>query len=119
MPESQQAEAPVSANDVNVTAIKPHKSANAKKEYRVLCCGNSWQDLLIIPLCLLGVYTLLGALFALCTRSVLQTDDTNTALWMFFVFYVFFIAMLGLVLGTVAYNRKMLKAHENDNPEDL
>ncbi|POM65486.1 Hypothetical protein PHPALM_18789, partial [Phytophthora palmivora] len=99
MPESQQAEAPVAVSDVNVTAVKPHK-ASKKKEYRPLCCGNSWQDLLIIPLCLLGVYTLLGALFALCTRSVLQTDDTNTALWAFFVFYVFFIAILGLVLGT-------------------
>ncbi|KAG7389546.1 hypothetical protein PHYPSEUDO_010191 [Phytophthora pseudosyringae] len=114
--QAQPAEIPVSADDVNVTAIKP---GNKKSEYRVLCCGNSWQDLLVIPVCLAWVYALLGALFALCTRSVLQTDDTNTALWMFFVFYAFFIAMLGLVLGTVAYNRKMLKAHENDVPEDL
>lgn len=117
--QAQQAEAPVSANDVNVTAIKPHKSVNKKDEYQVLCCGNSWQDLLIIPLSLIGVYVLLGALFALCTRSVLQTDDTNTALWTFFVFYAFFVFMLGLVLGTVAYNRKMLKAHEDDDHEDL
>ncbi|KAH7484192.1 uncharacterized protein KRP23_3263 [Phytophthora ramorum] len=123
MPESQhvepqQQQAPVSINDVNVAAVKPHKHST-KKQYRVLCCGNSWQDLLIIPLCLIGVYTLLGALFALCTRSVLQTDDTNTALWIFFVFYAFFVAMLGLVLGIVAYNRKMLKAHEDDDPEEL
>ncbi|KAG3118298.1 hypothetical protein PI124_g1368 [Phytophthora idaei] len=126
MPESQhaeaqahQAEAPVSADDVTVAAVKPHKSSSKKSDYRVLCCGNSWQDLLIIPLCLIGVYALLGALFALCTRSVLQTDDTNTALWVFFVFYAFFVFVLALVLGTVAYNRKMLKSREEDDPEDL
>ncbi|KAK1945498.1 hypothetical protein P3T76_002546 [Phytophthora citrophthora] len=116
--EYAQVETPVFTEDINVTEVKPHK-ASKKKEYRALCCGNSWQDLLIIPLCLIGVYALLGALFALCTRSVLQTDDTNTALWMFFVFYAFFIFLLALVLGTVAYNRKMLKAHEDDDPEDL
>jgi hypothetical protein len=116
--DAQQTEMAVSANDVSVAAVKPHK-ASKKKEYRVLCCGNSWQDLLVIPLCLFGVYALLGALFALCTRSVLQTDDTNTALWMFFVFYAFFVFVLGLVLGTVAYNRKLLQAHENDEPGDL
>ncbi|OWZ16221.1 hypothetical protein PHMEG_00010007 [Phytophthora megakarya] len=119
MAESQQAEAPLDLTDVSVTAVKPHK-ARKKAAYRILCCGNSLQDLLIIPACLIGVYTLLGALFALCTRSVLQTDDTNTALWAFFVFYVFFIAVLGAVLGTVAYNHKMLKEHEDDDDlEDL
>ncbi|KAG7400480.1 hypothetical protein PHYBOEH_005508 [Phytophthora boehmeriae] len=123
MPESQQGgpqhvESPVSADYVDVTAIKPIKTPAKKKEYRVLCCGNSWQDLLVIPLCLVGVYTLLGALFALCTRAVLQTDDTNTALWSFFIIYVCFIFVLGLVLGTVAYNRKMLKDHENDDPNE-
>ncbi|KAL7694476.1 putative GPCR family 3 protein [Plasmopara halstedii] len=113
-------EVAVSTDDVNFTTVKPHKSSTTKKnEYRVLCCGNSWQDLLIIPLCIIGVYALLGALFALCTRSVLQTDDTNTALWVFFVFYAFFVFLLASVLGTVAYNRKMLKAHENDDPENL
>lgn len=116
--QAQQTEVAVSADDVNVTTVKPHKSSASKKnEYRVLCCGNSWQDLLIIPVCLIGVYALLGALFALCTRSVLQTDDTNTALWVFFVFYAFFVFVLGLVLGTVAYNRKMLKAYEDDDPD--
>ncbi|ETP43871.1 hypothetical protein F442_09500 [Phytophthora nicotianae P10297] len=117
--QAQHAEVPVSADDVAVAAIKPQKTPSKKNEYRPLCCGNSWQDLIIIPICLMGVYALLGALFALCTRSVLQTDDTNTALWVFFVFYVFFIFMLALVLGTVAYNRKMLKAHQDDEPEDL
>ncbi|KAE9358652.1 hypothetical protein PF008_g2591 [Phytophthora fragariae] len=116
--ETQQADAPVAASDINVTAVKPHK-ASKKKEYRVLCCGNSWQDLIIIPVCLLGVYTMLGAIFALCTRAVLQTDDTNTALWTFFVFYAFFLFMLAVVLGTVAYNRKMLKEFEEEDPEDL
>lgn len=116
MPESQQAE-PISLADVSVAAVKPHKAS--KKEYRVLCCGNSWQDLLLIPACLLGVYALLGALFALTTRAVLQTDDTNTALWSFFVVYVCFLFMLALVLGTVAYNRKMLKEHEDDDPNEM
>ncbi|GMF47985.1 unnamed protein product [Phytophthora fragariaefolia] len=116
--EAQPVEAPVAVSDVNVTAIKPHKSSR-KKEYRVLCCGNSWQDLIIIPVCLLSVYTMLGAIFALCTRAVLQTDDTNTALWTFFVFYAFFLFMLGLVLVTVAYNRKMLKEHEDADIDDM
>ncbi|RLN64015.1 hypothetical protein BBJ29_002393 [Phytophthora kernoviae] len=82
MPASQQGEpqqvgSPVSADYVDVTAIKPHKTPSKKKEYR--------------------------------------TDDTNTALWSFFIIYVCFVSVLGLVLGTVAYNRKMLKDHENDD----
>ncbi|EGZ16917.1 hypothetical protein PHYSODRAFT_503491 [Phytophthora sojae] len=116
--EAPQVDAPVAVSDVNVIAVKPHKSTK-KNEYRVLCCGNSWQDLLIIPVCLMGVYTMLGAIFALCTRAVLQTDDTNTALWTFFVFYAFFLFMLALVLAAVAYNRKMLKEHEDADPEEL
>lgn len=103
--------------DVQVTEVKPHKKAaggTGKGSYKVLCCGNSALDLALIPLCLLGVYVLTGALFALCTRAVLQTDDTSTALWMFFVVYVAFVAMLGLVLVTTAYEKRMLKAHAND-----
>ncbi|RLN93219.1 hypothetical protein BBJ28_00009147 [Nothophytophthora sp. Chile5] len=116
--EAQQ-EAPVCASDVDVVSVKPHKAAAKRQEYRVLCCGNSGLDLLLIPLCLAGVYALAGALFALCTHAVLQTDDTNTALWLFFGTYVCFISMLGLVLATTAYNRKMLKAHEDDELDDL
>lgn len=99
--------------DVGVVAVKAHKQPT--EGYRPLCCGNSGRDLLLIPLCLVGVYALTGALFALCTRAVLQTDDTGTALWTFFVVYVTFVAMLGLVLATTAYEKRMLKAHADDD----
>lgn len=130
MTETKQPEAAVampdattSPADVNVTEVKPHKTRAAATSaagkptsgYQVLCCGNSARDLLIIPLCLAGVYALTGALFALCTRAVLQTDDTATALWLFFGVYVVFIAMLGLVLIAGAYEKRMLQAHADDD----
>jgi hypothetical protein len=101
--------------DVHVTEVKAHKKQpQSSSSYRVLCCGNSALDLALIPLCLVGVYVLTGALFALCMRAVLQTDDTSTALWTFFVVYVAFVAMLGLVLVTTAYEKRMIMAHAND-----
>lgn len=103
----------VAVNDVEMTEVKPTKKTEAST-YRVLCCGNSAADLLFIPLCLIGVYVLTGILFALCTRAVLQTDDTSTALWMFFGVYVTFVVMLGIVLGVSAYEKRMLKKHEHD-----
>lgn len=98
-------------DDVTLTEVKPHKKAQPASKYRVLCCGNSALDLLLIPLCLIGVYVLTGILFALCIHSVIETDDSATALWIFFVVFVTFVVMLVLVLGTTAYEKRMLKRH--------
>uniref|UniRef100_K3X889 Uncharacterized protein n=1 Tax=Globisporangium ultimum (strain ATCC 200006 / CBS 805.95 / DAOM BR144) TaxID=431595 RepID=K3X889_GLOUD len=102
----------ISPNDVNVVGVKAHKKEAPQSSYKVLCCGNSARDLLVIPLCLIGVYVLTGILFALCIHAVIQTDDTSTALWVFFGIYVTFIVMLGIVLGTTAYEKNMLKKIE-------
>lgn len=102
----------ISTNDVGVTGVKAHKKQQETSTYKVLCCGNSALDLLLVPLCLIGVYVLTGILFALCIHAVVQTDDTSTALWIFFGIYVAFVAMLGLVLGTTAYEKSMLKKYE-------
>jgi hypothetical protein len=105
---------PVATDGVNVE-VKPHKAASAKP--RTICCGYTAKDLLLIPLALLLVYTLTGILFALCTRAVLQTDDTSTALWMFFGLYVAFVAVLGLVLGVTAYEKDQKQKHAPDADE--
>ncbi|TYZ67021.1 hypothetical protein PybrP1_011691 [[Pythium] brassicae (nom. inval.)] len=101
----------VSAADVAMTEVKPHKKAQPKSKYRVLCCGNSALDLLLIPLCLVGVYVLTGILFALCIHAVVETDDSSTALWIFFGVFVTFVVMLTLVLGTTAYEKRMLQKY--------
>jgi hypothetical protein len=109
---------PVQSHDVAVE-VKPNSKTSSVKgqnsSYKVVFCGNSWQDLIIIPLCLLGVYVLTGILFALCTRAVIQTDDTATALWMFFGLFVAAIVMLGIVLFATSYEKKMLKKHKDDD----
>lgn len=101
----------ISAADVAMTEVKPHKKAQLKSKYRVLCCGNSALDLLLIPLCLVGVYVLTGILFALCIHAVVETDDSSTALWIFFGVFVTFVVMLTLVLGTTAYEKRMQKKY--------
>ncbi|TMW58662.1 hypothetical protein Poli38472_010221 [Pythium oligandrum] len=105
----------VNTKDVDVE-VKPNKKSQAHQDatYKVLCCGNSARDLIIIPLCLIGVYCLTAALFVLFAYSVLQTDDTNAALWVFFGIYVAFIVLLGVILGVSAYNKEQLKK----NPQD-
>ncbi|KAJ0412062.1 hypothetical protein ATCC90586_004608 [Pythium insidiosum] len=107
-----------STNDVNVE-VKPQTKSQQHQAatYKVLCCGNSALDLVLIPLCLIGVYAMSAALFALCTRAVLQTDDTSAALWMFFGIFVAFVVMLGIVLGINSYEKEQKKKHAEDGTE--
>ncbi|DAZ95586.1 TPA: hypothetical protein N0F65_006072 [Lagenidium giganteum] len=108
----------VNNNDIDVE-VKPQRKSQEHQQatYKVLCCGNSALDLVLIPCALIGVYLLTGSLFAACMRAVMQTDQTAAALWMFFGVYVIFVIMLGVVLAVTSHEKKMLakeKAAEAD-----
>ncbi|CCI46465.1 unnamed protein product [Albugo candida] len=92
--------------NMNVELEPAQKCQKPQASYRVLCCGNSALDLLLIVSSLLAVYGMTTILFVLCLRAVLQTDDTSTALWMFFGIYASFVGMLCLALAIKLYDSR-------------
>lgn len=117
-PATSSAAAPVSLSVDGVDVeVKPHKKPTQATKYKVLCCGNSALDLVLIPLSLIFSYVLTAILFALCMRAVLQTDDTATALWMFFGIFVAFVTMLCIVLGVTAYEKAQHNKYSVDAAE--
>nr|CCA27553.1 AlNc14C573G12188 [Albugo laibachii Nc14] len=104
----------VSLQNVSVEIEPTQKCQKPQASYKVLCCGNSALDLLLIASCLLAVYGMTTILYVLCLRAVLQTDDTATALWMFFGIYACFVAMLCLALGIKLYDSKKCAIESQD-----
>jgi len=79
---------------------KPKKKKEVvppREGYKVVCCGNSWTDLFLIPLCLIGLYIFLGGFYALIMHAIIQTTTTAAALWIYFFAWltgVFFVLVM-------------------------
>lgn len=82
--------------------------------YSPCCCGNSATDIGYILLCFLALYIFVGLFFWVMMEFALQTDDSNTALWIFTGLLVaLWISILGTAFSGPAHNedvREQLEA---------
>ena len=99
----------VDASDVNVNV-----SRRNEREYQVVACGNSAEDLAIITTCLLVLWGLVASYYLLLLHAALETADTGAALWLFFGLFFIGVTFLALILTAGGYEEK-LKAKQKAN----
>lgn len=109
------------ANDVNVNVNNESTSrVDARQKeydargYKVLCIGNSLEDLVIITVCILTLWGLTAAFYLLLLHAALSTDTTGTALWLFFGMFFTGVCFLILILVTSEVERKLRLKHSKN-----
>ncbi len=104
------------ATDTSDVAVAVPKTAarkdalekeHAARGYKPVFLGNSAEDVFYITVALLVLWGVTTGYFVALLHGALETDDTSTALWIYFGVFAIGFAFLALVLVTSEYERKL------------
>ncbi|OQR95172.1 hypothetical protein ACHHYP_00246 [Achlya hypogyna] len=85
-----------------LTDSKDTEPVKATVGYKPVFLGLSARDLMLIPALLVLFYTIVGSYFTLLLHAVVQTQNTDAALWMFFAIFAVAVTMLVFFLNVQA-----------------
>ena len=97
---------------VAVSAPKDNRKDALQKEYdargyKPVFLGNSAKDVFYITVAFILLWGFTAAFFVALLHGALQTDETSTALWIYFGVFGIGFGFLALVLWTSEYERNL------------
>lgn len=105
------------ATDTSDVAVAVSAPKNARKDalqkeydargYKPVFLGNSAEDVVYITVALLLLWGFTTGYFVALLHGALETDDTSTALWIYFGVFGIGFGFLALVLCTSEYERTL------------
>ncbi|EQC42692.1 hypothetical protein SDRG_00419 [Saprolegnia diclina VS20] len=96
---------PATANEDDTSKV----IVNDRTEYRIVCWGNSWFDLVLIPFQTILLYGFMTGFSVLIVQGTYMTSDAQAALWVYFFAWAAGVVYLGVTI-TVAGWEMRLKA---------
>ncbi|RHY94668.1 hypothetical protein DYB28_014006 [Aphanomyces astaci] len=86
-----------------------HRQEEERPDYKIVCCGNNWLDLILVPFTAIALYGAMIGLSLLVLWAVFLTSSSGAAHWMFF--FAWLTGVIAVVISVqVAQYESYLKA---------
>ncbi|KDO27107.1 hypothetical protein SPRG_07818 [Saprolegnia parasitica CBS 223.65] len=95
---------PMTTDYAAIVDAKQKAASPAPAAYKPVFLGMSARDLVLIPCLLVFFYAVVACYFSLLLHAVVQTQNSNAALWMFFGIF-----LLALIMATFFLNVSAVK----------
>ncbi|ETV97567.1 hypothetical protein H310_09471 [Aphanomyces invadans] len=91
---------------------KQHRQSSARDGYNIVCCGNSWLDLFLIPLTVVVLFGAMIGLSILVLWSVFLTSTSGAAHWVFFFAWITGVIAVVISVQVAEYEKYLNAEHE-------
>ncbi|RHY27839.1 hypothetical protein DYB32_009644 [Aphanomyces invadans] len=111
-------------SDANYNAVEDVKTPKAaakravsttseveEDNYKVVCCGNSWLDLVLVPLTAVVLYGAMIGLSLLVLWATFLTSASGAAHWMFFFAWLTGVIAVVISIQVAEYEAYILAEH--------
>ncbi|OQR95175.1 hypothetical protein ACHHYP_00247 [Achlya hypogyna] len=95
--------------DQKVAPAKDYRGNDDRPDYKVVCCGNSWGDLIFIPVQTILLYGFLICYSILIVYATYQSTITQAALWVYFFAWGAGVVYLGVTIATADWETRLKK----------
>ncbi|KDO27108.1 hypothetical protein SPRG_07819 [Saprolegnia parasitica CBS 223.65] len=94
-------------SDQKVAPTKDYRAPDARPDYHVVCCENSWGDIFFIPFQTLLLYGFMIGFSILVVQGTYMSTISQAALWIYFFAWAAGVVYLSVTIATADWETSL------------
>ncbi|EQC42126.1 hypothetical protein SDRG_00966 [Saprolegnia diclina VS20] len=100
-------DAKASKSDQKVAPTKDYRAPDARPDYHVVCCENSWGDIFFIPFQTILLYGFMIGYSILIVQGTYMSTISQAALWIYFFAWAAGVVYLSVTIATADWETSL------------